>query len=335
MKHSDSPLSTTRQIIVGELHKPARVKFPRRHTEIRDINETLQMDLVEMNPYSRSNRGFKYILTIIDIFSKFAWALPLKNKSAIEVHKVLAKFFKTTIHTRGEGRGRVENVQTDGGKEFFNSTCSKLFASLHINHYCTYTVLKAAIVERFNRTIKNKIWKHFSLIGKYKWIDDLPRLMDEYNNSRHRITKFAPATVNESNKDQVLRNILTEYTRKSIPPNTAPTRNLFKVGDYVRISKHKAPTFSKGYTPNWSAEIFKIVKRNNTTPYTYMLQDETGNVINGSFYSQELQITRFPDTFLIEKVVRKDPRRKRVLVKWFDIPHAKNSWIPEEDLIPK
>jgi len=299
------------------------------------------MDLVEMQNYAKMNRGFKYFLSIIDIFSKYAWAIPLKNKSANEVHHSLSKFFKkSTPHL---DLAKVKNVQTDQGKEFFNSKCSTLFKALGINHYCTYTTLKAAIVERWNRTIKTKIWKHFSLLGKYKWIDDLQRLVDQYNAEVHRITKFAPKEVNETNKDQVLHNIETfalnlrsnrRYERIPMKKSNEVSKTYgapFKVGDFVRISKHRY-AFAKGYTPSWTAEIFKIVKENNTSPPTYILQDEAGNVINGCFYPQELQTTLYPNTFLVEKVLKKDLRRKLYFVKWFEIPHAKNSWVTEDDL---
>src|SRR5438552_11867600 len=134
-KKNSQPSSSTRQIIVNELHKPARKNFPRRPVVICDINETLQMDLIEMTRYFKVNRGFNYILAIIDAFSKFAWAIPLKNKSAPVVHNALVKFFQnTTPHLT---LSDVKNVQTDQGKEFFNSKCAALFSSLGINHYST------------------------------------------------------------------------------------------------------------------------------------------------------------------------------------------------------
>ena len=310
--------SNVRKLIVEELHKPARINFPRRHTRVWDINETLQMDLVEMTNYGKVNRGFKYFISIIDVFSKYAWAFPLKNKSADEVYKVLKKFFQpSTPHLNPS---KVRNVQTDQGREFFNSKCAALFKSLGINHYCTYTTLKASIVERWNRTIKTKIWKHFSQVGNYKWVDVVQRLVDEYNRSEHRVIKLAPADVSNSNKDQVLRNIESFVHNSSSQRSVRPDQ--FKIGDRVRISKHKY-AFSKGYTPSWSAEIFKIIKKNNSSPNTYILQDENGNVINGCFYPQELQITKFPDTFLVEKILKKDLRRKLYLVKWFEISSRK------------
>jgi hypothetical protein len=325
-KKNVQPSSTTRQIIVNELHKPMRINFPRRHTDIRDINETLQMDLIDMSRYWKVNKGFKFILSIIDVFSKFAWAIPLKNKSAIAIHAVLVKFLKnTTPHLNVSA---VKHIMSDDGGEFFNSKCKTLFTSLGINHYSSFTSLKATIVERWNRTIKTKIWRHFSMVGNYKWINDLQRLVDEYNNTKHRTIKYSPAEVNQSNKDQVLRNI--EASHKF----TKSKAYKFKIGNYVRISKQKY-AFSKGYTANWSAEIFKIIKQNNSSPPTYILQDESGNIINGCFYPQELQVTHFPNTFLIEKIIKKDLRRKLYLVKWFEIPHAKNSWVTEADLIPQ
>lgn len=141
----------TKEQVVDEIHRSARKNFPRRRTIIKGINDTLQADLVEMIPYAKENKNVKYILTIIDIFSKFAWAFPLQNKTGTEVAQTLDRLFKS---------GTVpDNFHTDMGKEFFNSHVKKLFDAHKINHYYTCSTKKAAIVERFNRTLKNKMWK--------------------------------------------------------------------------------------------------------------------------------------------------------------------------------
>ncbi|XP_025163398.1 uncharacterized protein LOC112590600 [Harpegnathos saltator] len=131
---------------VEELDAPAKRYFPRRRVIVRGYDDLWQADLVEMRPYSRFNRGYHYILTIIDVLSKYAWAVPMKSKSSKEAVEVFARIFQES--------GRCpKNFQTDQGKEFYN--LQKLLKKHGINHYSTYSVMKASVVGRFNRTLKN------------------------------------------------------------------------------------------------------------------------------------------------------------------------------------
>lgn len=301
--------------IVDELHKSARKNFNRRHTIIKGYNETFQADLVEMIPYMKQNRNFKYILTVIDIFSKFAWAFPIKNKTGFEVTKTMEQIFKTGCIPK--------NLHTDMGKEFFNTHFNKLMDSYKINHYSTYSTKKAAIVERFNRTLKNKMWKTFSFQGSYKWLSLLPKLIDEYNNTIHRTIKMKPNDVNVECEKRLLD---TVYANK-IEIHRSPK---FEVGCYVRISKYKN-IFDKGYTPNWTTEIFKIIKVLYTNPFTYLLEDEKGNKIAGGFYELEIQKVKYPDAFLVEKFIRY--KGDRVYVKWLGFDHTHNCWINKKDVL--
>ncbi|KAL6417561.1 hypothetical protein ACFW04_012662 [Cataglyphis niger] len=132
-----------------------------------------------MRPYARLNKGHNYILTVIDALSKYAWAVPLKSKSANEITRALSKI------TRNSKRC-PKNLQTDKGKKFYNTEMRKFAKEHGVNHYSTYSVMKASIVERFNRTLKNSMWKYFTLNGTYKWIGELPRLVKEYNARKHR-----------------------------------------------------------------------------------------------------------------------------------------------------
>ena len=173
--------------VVTELHKPARKNYPRRRVEMRHIDETWQADLVEMIPYSKVNKGFKYLLTVIDIFSKYAWAVPVKSKNGKDVTVAVKSILD---------QGRVpENMHTDRGKEFYNSQFENLMQLHNIKLYSTYSNLKASIIERFNRTLKNMMWLQFSLQGNYKWIDILHTLISKYNNRKHRTIGMKPGEV--------------------------------------------------------------------------------------------------------------------------------------------
>src|SRR5436190_20172526 len=235
--------------IAHELHKPARKNFPRRRVKVLGIGDLLQADLVEMIPYAKENKGYKYLLTLIDCFSKKGYAVPVKDKTAENVKNAL----ESILHQN------VKNLQTDEGKEFFKKEFSKFTKKGNINHYHTYTHLKASIVERFNRTLKNWMWAEFSAQGSYKWTDILPKLLNKYNNKVHRSIGMKPKDVNSKNSSKVFNRLM--------PTPKIKTKNKLKVGDPGRIPKYKH-IFAKGYQPSWTTEVFTIDKVKDTKPPT-------------------------------------------------------------------
>ena len=141
--------------------------------------------------------------------------------------------------------------------------------------YSTYNESKSVVAEIFIRTLKNKLYKHMTAIGKNVYYDVLDDIVNEYKNTKHNTIKMKPKDVKIDNK----RVYIDEYNEKD---------SRFKVGDRVRISKFKN-IFAKGYTPNWSKEIFNVNKINDTVPYTYNINDLNDEEIIGSFYDRELQ----------------------------------------------
>lgn len=303
-----------KKAVVDELHKPARRNYTRRHVDIRGIDETWQADLVDMSDYAYANRGYKYLLTVIDIFSKYAWAIPIKSKSGLDT---TAAMRSVLVHGRVPAKLHVDN-----GKEFYNTNFQSLMKEFKIHMYSTFSTLKASICERFNRTLKNKMWKEFSLRGTFKWIDILENLVSTYNNTVHRTIAMKPKDVSRKNAERLLHRVY-------VKPSNHSVRKRFKVGDKVRISKFKN-IFAKGYTPNWSTEIFTVAKVIETNPPTYKLKDYQDEPIAGGFYEQELLRTKVPDIYLIEKVLRK--RGNKLLVKWLGFDDSHNSWINKLDL---
>lgn len=306
-----------KKTIVDEIHKTARKNFDRRHVVLKGIDDLWQGDLIDIHKYYKVNKGYKFILVIIDAFSKFAWVVALKSKNQLDV----AKAFQNILQS-----GRVpKNLQTDLGTEFYNSVFKRLCESNGINHYSTYSTKKASIVERLIRTLKGKLYKHFSYIGNYKWVGKpIETVIHSYNNNIHRITKFKPSEVNTSNEREVMDNIL-KSRKKSLK-----NENKFKLGDNVRISKYKS-IFNKGYFPNWSTEIFKVIKVNNTMPVTYLLEDQRQNKVLGCFYEQELQKTMYPDIYLVEKIIKKCGNK--LYVKWLGLSEKDNSWINKKNIV--
>lgn len=215
-----------------------------------------------------------------------------------------------------------KNIHSDEGKEFFNKNFASLMKKNEINHYHTYSKMKASIVERFNRTLKNKMWKQFSLNGNYKWTPFLKTLIDAYNKTYHRTIRMKPIEVTKKNEKKLLK---TVYNHPKLIK-----KSKFKINDFVRISKNKT-IFEKGYIPNWSTEIFQIQKINLTNPTTYVLKDFQNEKILGSFYEQELLKTKYPNIYLVEKKIKE--KGKKVFVKWLGFDNLHNSWINKTDIV--
>jgi len=183
--------------------------------------------------------------------------------------------------------------------------------------YATFGEKKAACVERFNRTLKTKMWREFTARGSYKWIDILYDLVQDYNNSKHRTIGMKPNEVTAQH-EPLLREI---HDRNDASRKRGVVR--FKENDCVRISKIKG-VFEKGYTPNWSSELYFIHKILPSRPVTYRLRDTKGELIEGGFYNEELSKTCYKDTYLVDKIVGR--RCNEVLVKWYGFPSGKNTW---------
>lgn len=308
---------TEKEQVVNELFKPVIRKFRRCRTIIKGLDDLWQADLAEFRSYSESNRGHNYALVVIDCFSKYLWTRPLKTKTATEVCAAM-----TDVLENSDGRV-PKHLQTDQGTEFFNRQFGTLMRKYKITHYNTYSVIKASMAERVIRTLKNKLYKAFTLHGSHNWVDGLlDRVTVEYNETKHSKTGLKPSSINGRNEAKVLRKSYAHLKKIEKPK--------FNVGDIVRVSKCKH-VFEKGYTPNWTTELFKISKViSNSNPPTYLLDDLKGDPIKGRFYGEELQITKQPDIYLVEKVLRR--RGSRLYVKWLGMPASENGWITTGDV---
>lgn len=306
-------MSEIKKTIANELHAPARRNFPRRKVNMRGIDETWQADLVDMQKYSKINKGYNYLLTVIDNVSKYAWAIPLKNKTGVELAKNFKELFK---------KGRIpKNLHVDQGTEFYNQHVKRLLASHGVHLYSTFSEKKASICERFNRTLKTNMWKQFSIQGSNKWINILAELMNSYNNKRHRTIQMKPNDVTINHEEKLVK-LLNKHRFDLKKPK-------FAVGDYVRISKYKG-VFEKGYTPNWGVEIFTIDKVQKTRPVTYIIKDYRNKVLQGCFYEFELLPVKHSDVYLVEKILRR--RGRKVYVKWLGYDSTHNTWENESNL---
>lgn len=250
------------------LHKRTRKpKF--RRTLVFKPRDLWQIDLLDMQKYSKENDGYRYICVIIDCFSRYVWVKPLKNKTGKATVKALALLLMNE---------RPKLIQADQGTEFFNRDVKRMLEAFGPKLYHTYTDKKAAIVERVQRTLRGRLGRLFTKRGNFKWIDKIDDIVTAYNNTHHSSIKMKPADVDEEHIANIFFNSL---------PNLKKTIK-FSNGDRVRILIKKNQ-FAKEFEKSWSEEIFKIKRIQNTNPITYLIEDLDGEDIIGGFYTEELQ----------------------------------------------
>ena len=304
---------------VYTLHKPARRYYKRSRVIVSGKDAQFQADLVDVQSLSRYNKGFKYLLTCVDIFSKYAWVIPLKTKQGQELVKALR-----TILSSGR---KPLKLQTDKGTEFLNRQFQKFLRDNNIHFFTVNSGLKASVIERFNRTFKNKMYKYFTAKNTLSYIDVLPQLVSSYNNTYHRSIKMKPTQVKKANESKVWDTLYSGDVQKQV-------RFKFQVGDRVRISKVKR-MFEKSYLPNFTEEMFTVYKRFARQVPVYKLKDDAGEILEGTFYEPELQkIIKNDDVYRVEKIIRKRKRKgvTEYFVKWKGYPDKFNSWVPESDI---
>ena len=319
-RYSGQPTSAITDYLARQdaytLHKPRRIRFPRRKTYSKGIGDLYQIDLADLSSLSPFNDGMRYLLTCIDVFTKRAWAVPVRRKFARDV----AEAFERIIAER-----TCNMVQSDKGTEFLNSTFQSMLRRHGIKFYTSENDdLKAAVVERFNRTLKTKMFRYFTYANTRRYVDVLDDLLHSYNNTYHRSIGMAPLEVGPHNEDVVRTRL---YPQK-------PTSHKWKydVGDRVRIAMQRQ-TFRKGYLGDWSEEIFEIASRLPTTPVTYSLRDLGGELIKGSFYEPEVQkvLKSDDERFDIDRIVKTRKRNGKIqyLVSWKGYPAKFDSWVDE------
>ena len=213
-------MGVKKKSLAEELHKPMRRKFKRRRVLINGIDKIWAADLVDMQAFSKFNRGVKYLLAVIDVCSKYGWLIPLKDKTGKSVTLALKTIFK---------QRKPEKMWVDKGKEFYNKDVKDL-----IELYSTENEEKSSVVERWNRMMKEKMWKYFSANSTNVYMNALSDLVREYKNTTHSSIKMMPVQVSKKeNELRVWRNLHPEHLEiHDINPK-------FSVGDKVRISKNK------------------------------------------------------------------------------------------------
>ena len=266
-KHVSTKITPQNQQLAKELHKPIIRKFEKRKVYSTFKDNIWDADLADMQLLSKYNKGIRFLLCVIDIFSKYAWFVPLKDEKGISIVKAFQSILK-------QSNRKPNKIWVDKGSEFYNAYFKKWLQDNDIAMYSTHNEGNTVVAERFIRTLKSKIYKYITSISKDVYTDKLDYIVDEYNNTYHSIIKMKPINV----KDNTYINTSKKINYKD--PKS-------KVGDRERISKYKS-IFAKGYMPNWSEEVFVYKKVKNTVPWTYIIYDLNGEGIKGTFYEKEL-----------------------------------------------
>jgi transposase InsO family protein len=269
------------------LHKQPQRNFKRRIVEVAGIGDQWQVDLLDISKLKHNNSHFTFLLTCIDSFSRYAWAVALKNKEG----KTCAEALKQII-----GSSSAPNyIYSDAGHEFTNKLCKAVYKEHGISHILTRSTLKAAIVERFNKTLRQKIWRFMTYNKTKRFVDVLPELVSSYNATIHSSIGMPPKDVNKQNEQDLKIKLYGD------PDKPVFIKFKFKIGDYVRLIIDKK-VYEKDATIKWSDEIYIVDQLVPSSPPVYKIRDLKGTLYNWNYYAQELQAVRFPyDTFEILK----------------------------------
>ena len=262
-----------RETLAAELHKQFKRPKQLRKVYFNSKDNIWNADLIIMP----QQNGFKYILTVMDGYTRYAWTVPLKDKKGETVANAFEEIMK-------KSKRKPNKLWVDQGKEFYNQHMYKIFKfknedilekdenGEYKNHiYSVFNSGKNPVIERFNKTLTNKLWKQFTVQENQKWLNILQKITSKYNNTIHRTINTTPSL---ASKNPSLVKIKEEINFDKKPK--------FKINDRVRIFKYKNK-FEKGYRGYWTKEVFKVTKINNTNPIMYTIQDLNNEKIQGSF----------------------------------------------------
>ena len=275
------------------------------------------MDLVDMQKLSRWNKGNKYLLTVIDVLSKYALAVSIKSKRSQDMIRGLESIYQQA------SPWRPLRVQTDQGKEFYNRGVQAWFKKQGRIIFSTYVDSKASVVERWHRTLKLRMYRYFTAHNTLRYVDVLQPLIYTYNRAYYRSIGMAPHQVTPKTVPEVWDRLYGRRLDQKTPPLKC------QVGDRVRHNKKHRP-FKKGYLPGWKEEVFVVKHVRRHPVVTYRLSEWDGTPIKGTFYEPDVQKVQVSDDslFRVKKVLKRKGRN--VLVRWKGWPAKYDSWIPAQ-----
>ena len=317
------------------LQRPLRRKFRRNRVVADGIDAQWDIDLADVSNVEIYNDGIKFLFILIDIFTRYLWVIPIKEKK----HQVIIEGFK---HVFAQGR-KPKWIRSDKGSEFNNRWVKGYLKKEGVGYSVTHNETKANYAERVIRTLKVMIYRYFTHKQTYKYQDILQDLVNNYNHQPHRsLNGKAPTEINTTNEalmwkeqyvDSLKPKIIIKKEKKSLKSGK---RYKFKVGDYVRLS-HMKHTFQRDYQEKWTEEIFIVSQRKYRSGIpVYKVTDYAKDPIDGTFYQSELQkVNKDKDTlWRVDKVMRKRTRRGKEewYVSFVGWPKKFNMWLPKENV---
>ena len=245
------------KIFVDEIYS----KAPKRNYSTNKIvynhtDEIWSIDLADMIDYKISNnKGYRYIFIIIDNFSKYLWAIPLKNKYSQTITNEFSNILTTS-------KRKPLKIESDRGTEFYNSIFQNFLKNKKIQHYSRFTDKGPSIAERVIRTVRNLLKKPIFLAGNADWISELPSVIKQYNNTIHHSIKMTPIQASKkSNERKVCSNLQDRRVRQQAK---------YKLGQLVRTADIKR-VFSKGDSTNYSYKLYTITEVIHDTIPSYRI----------------------------------------------------------------
>jgi hypothetical protein len=312
------------------LHKARKIHFKRLKTIAAGFMSDVQVDLADFQKISDQNNGFNYILVGADVLSRRIFAAPVKSKASGHMKTAFRKLFKQmpVIPRR---------IFSDQGKEFIAGDVKEMLDKVYKidQNVAQEPAVKAAVAERFVRTLKSRLYRYFTQNSTKRWVEVLPKLVVAINNTKSRATGMKPIDVDFYNAQDLRSRIYGQNT-------IAPGRSKIEEGDTVRVGKMRT-AFTKSYLPNYTDLTYKVdrkvpkAKRWFNEPDTFHLKSEEGKAVTGKFYASELSRTK-PErnrSLRIEKVLKTRMKRgiKEYFVTFEGHPPEEAAWITAGDLL--
>ena len=318
---------------VYTLHKEPKRQFKRPRVIVSAKYQQFDGDTMNMTAYADKNKGYKHVLVVIDIFTRYGWTVPLCALTAIEMKRALSIVFKDQ---------KPIKLRTDKGSEFLNAPVRDYLKEINVHHFTTTHELKANYAERFIKTLKTRITRFMNKYKDSEWTNILEDVTFAYNNSKHRSIQMTPTEARDANSVDLWK---IQYDQKfpkikirNKPPREKSIFNL-EVGDRVRLARYRAP-FVRAYDEKWTYEIFTVTERDTQQDIPlYKIKSWDNEAVLGAFYQDELEKVLVGDdvSYSIEHVLNKKRIRKKdgFIVKWYGWPEKYNSWVSVKDMAKK
>lgn len=309
------------------LHRPVKRNFKRGRVIVEGPNTQFDADLSVMSSMAQYNDGVKFLLIVIDVFSRYLYVVPLKSKMGKDVVQGFDKVFKMN---------RPKCLRTDKGTEFTCKQTSNYFKAQGVHHFVTHNEPKANYAERVIRTLKGRMVRYFSHKQTLRYIDVLPDLVESYNDTVHSSIGRPPSQVDTNNAREVFWFQYWPKKSKHVPKKSREKTFTLTVGDYVRLT-HLRKTFMREYDETYTGEVFKITHRfRRQGMQMYRVADLSDEQLSGTFYLTELEKVNVVEDHIwkVAKVIKTRKRRgqeREMLVRWLYFPEKFDSWVKESD----